>query len=78
MKTKMTTEEPDWKKIAGERLQKLRVLERQSEVLREAMAGELKRELMIQLHIACFPRDEYEKKLDGIAAVVAERIRPKL
>ena len=56
----------------------MKVLEQQSERLRESMAKELKRELMIQLHAACFPRAEYETKLDVIAAVVADRVRPKL
>lgn len=68
----------DWKKIANERLERLRQMERQCELLRERLADELKRELSIHLHAHCFPSALYADKLGTIAEAVAERVRPHI
>lgn len=69
---------PDWRKVAKERLDKLNTLEQQCGRLKNSLAEELERELSIQLHAHCLPRNIYESKLRGIAEFVAERVRPKL
>lgn len=76
MSTMSTKRESDWKKIAGDRLQRLRQMERQCTLLRVRLAEELKRELSIHLHAHCFPSALYADKLGTIAESVAERVRP--
>ena len=72
------TNEPDWRKVAKKRLDKIRSLERQCAKLHDSLAAELEWELSTQLHAHCLPRSAYENKLTSIAAFVAERVRPKL
>ena len=69
---------PDWQRIATERLAKLKELEHRCVLLRDNIQDELQRELSMQLHARCIPRNAYEDKLDDIANFVAERLRPKL
>lgn len=68
--------EPDWPKVARERLEKLDQLERQCLQLRDSIAAELARELTVQFHAYCLPGGG--AKLKAIAEFVAERVRPKL
>ena len=58
----------------GERLAKLKLLERKVSRLRDNIETELKRELLIQFHAHCFRRADYATKLDDIAKNVAVRL----
>jgi len=63
----------NWKKVAAERLDVIRRMERATKLLREDLHRAIAKELTIALHSACMPATRQER-INDIAAVIAGRI----
>ena len=69
----------DWKKVAAERLRKIRQLETRLESISERAAGVVARQLLRDLHARCISvSDERTRKMaDEIGRCVAEALTGK-
>jgi hypothetical protein len=67
----------NWKRIAQKRFEKIRLLQRRADRMREQAEKELEREMVTMFHAACYPLAVYEGKVKQMSQFIAERLYPR-
>ena len=68
----------DWRKVAAERLKRIRNLEHRAELIAKDVEERVELEMMTIFHAKCYPRSWAEPAAKDVARTIASRLKKHL